>query len=287
MPTLIARNLKTLKKALTSKKVEKQNIGLVPTMGAIHDGHLALVDKCLKLSQITVVTIFINPIQFNNKKDLKNYPTSLTKDINALTKKKVDIIFIPRTNDIYPSGFSTYINLKKFDNILCGKNRCGHFSGVATIVLKLFCLINPNYAFFGEKDFQQLFIVKKLVRDLNLKVNIQSIKTVRDKNGLALSSRNRFLSIKEKNIASKVNQILKDVNKKSMKNLETTLKKVTKKLYSEGVKKVEYLEIRDERTLETYKYVKKDSKKYRIFIAVLIGNVRLIDNMKLSQINQN
>ena len=281
MPTLIARNLKTLETALSSKKIKKKKIGLVPTMGAIHDGHLALVDKCLKVSQITVVTIFINPIQFNNKKDLKNYPTSITKDVDALTKKKVDIIFIPGINDMYPADFSTFIDLKKFDNILCGKKRKGHFSGVATVVLKMFCLINPSFAFFGEKDYQQLFIIKKLVRDLNFKINIQAVKTVRDKNGLALSSRNRLLSTKEKNIASKVNLILKEVTKKSLKNTEIILKRITKKLYSEGVKKVEYLEIRNEKSLELYKIGKIDNNNYRIFIAVIIGNVRLIDNMKL------
>ena len=281
MPTLIARNLKTLETALSSKKIKKKKIGLVPTMGAIHNGHLALVDKCLKVSQITVVTIFINPIQFNNKKDLKNYPTSITKDINALTKKKVDIIFIPGINDMYPSDFSTFIDLKKFDNILCGKKRKGHFSGVATVVLKLFCLINPSFAFFGEKDYQQLFIIKKLVRDLNFKINIQAVKTVRDKNGLALSSRNRLLNTEEKNIASKVNLILKEVTKKSLKNTEIILKRITKKLYSEGVKKVEYLEIRNEKSLELYKIGKVDNKNYRIFVAVIIGNIRLIDNMKL------
>ena len=117
MATLIARNLKTLEEALSSRKIKNKKIGLVPTMGAIHDGHLALVDKCLKLSQVTVVTIFINPIQFNNKKDLNNYPTSIRKDINILSKKKVDIIFIPKVKEVYPNGFSTFIELKSFDNI--------------------------------------------------------------------------------------------------------------------------------------------------------------------------
>ena len=145
-------------------------------MGAIHNGHLALVDKCLQFTQVTVVTIFVNPIQFNNKKDLKNYPSSIIKDINILKKKGVDIIFIPKKTDMYPAGFSTFIELKKFDNILCGKKRKGHFSGVATVVLKLFSLIKPNFAFFGEKDYQQLFIIKKLVKDLNLKIISNQLK---------------------------------------------------------------------------------------------------------------
>ena len=285
MATLIARNLKTLEKALSSKKIKKKDIGLVPTMGAIHNGHLALVDKCLQYSQITIVTIFVNPIQFNNKKDLKNYPSSIRQDINILKKKSVDIIFIPKKADIYPPGFSTFINLKKFDNILCGKKRRGHFSGVATVVLKLFSLINPNFAFFGEKDYQQLFIIKKLVKDLNLKINIKSVKTVRDENGLALSSRNSLLTVNQKKIASKVNTILKGVSLKNLNSPKVLINKISKKFYSEGIKNIEYLEIRNEKTLENYNLANKSNKKdksYRIFISVKIGNVRLIDNIKLS-----
>ncbi len=281
MPTLIARNLKSLEKALSSQRIKKKKIGLVPTMGAIHDGHLALVDKCLKLSQVAVVTIFINPLQFNNKKDLKNYPTSIRKDISILKEKKVDIIFIPKVKDIYPSDFSTFIELKKFDNMLCGKKRNGHFSGVATVVLKLFCLINPRVAFFGEKDFQQLFIIKKLVRDLNLNIDIQAVKTVRDKSGLALSSRNRLLSKEEKNIASKVNIILRDISLKNLKSIKSILNQTSKKLYSEGIKKVEYLEIRNEKSLESYENGKLGNNYYRVFVAVKVGKVRLIDNLRL------
>ena len=282
MATLIARNLKNLEKALLIKKTKKKNIGLVPTMGAIHDGHLALVDKSLNLSQITVVTIFVNPMQFKSKKEIKNYPTSINDDINILTKKKVDIIFIPKTSEMYPADFSTFINIKKFDNILCGKKRIGHFSGVATVVLKLFCLIKPDYAFFGEKDYQQLFIIKKLVKDFNLNINVQAVKTVRDKNGLALSSRNRLLKSHEKNIASKVNIFLKEVASRNLKKSEALLTQVSKKLYSEGIKKIEYVEIRNEKSLELYKSGSLKNKNYRIFIAVLIGKVRLIDNMRLN-----
>ena len=282
MATLIARNLKTLEEALSSRKIKNKKIGLVPTMGAIHDGHLALVNKCLKLSQVTVVSIFINPIQFNNKKDLNNYPTSIKKDINILSKKKVDIIFIPKVKEVYPNGFSTFIELKSFGNILCGKTRRGHFSGVATVVLKLFCLINPKFAFFGEKDFQQLFIIKKLVRDFNLNVNVQEVKTVRDKNGLALSSRNRMLSKGEKNIASKINSILKKVSIKDLKINKSILQSTSEKLYSEGVTKIEYLEIRQEKSLEIWTPKNFKNKRYRIFIAVRVGKIRLIDNMRLS-----
>jgi pantoate--beta-alanine ligase len=184
--------------------------------------------------------------------------------------------------EVYPNGFSTFIELKNFDNILCGKTRKGHFSGVATVVLKLFCLINPRFAFFGEKDFQQLFIIKKLVRDLNLNINVQEVKTVRDKSGLALSSRNRLLNKEEKNIASKINSILKKVSIKDLQINKSILHSTSKKLYSEGVTKIEYLEIRQEKSLEIWNPKKFENKRYRIFIAVRVGKVRLIDNMRLS-----
>ena len=184
---------------------------------------------------------------------------------------------------MYPPDFSTFVELKRFDNILCGKNRVGHFSGVATVVLKLFCLINPRVAFFGEKDFQQLFIIKKLVRDLNLNIDVQAVKTVRDKNGLALSSRNRLLSKEEKNIASKVNIILREISLKNLKSTKSILNRTSKKLYSEGVKKIEYLEIRNEKSLESYEYGKLGNNDYRVFIALKVGKVRLIDNLRLTK----
>ena len=166
--------------------------------------------------------------------------------------------------------------------MLCGKNRNGHFSGVATVVLKLFCLINPRVAFFGEKDFQQLFIIKKLVRDLNLNIDVQAVKTVRDKSGLALSSRNRLLSKEEKNIASKVNIILREISLKNLKSTKSILNQIPKS-YIQRVKKVEYLEIRSEKSLESYEYGKLGNNNYRVFVAVKVGKVRLIDNLRLTK----
>ncbi len=276
MPTLIARNLKTLKKALSSQRFRNKKTGLVPTMGAIHEGHLALVNKSIKLCEATIVTIFVNPIQFNNKEDLKNYPTALANDIEILTQRKVDLIFIPNIRDMYPQDFSTYIHLNKFSDILCGKNRKGHFSGVATVVMKLLSLIQPKCAFFGEKDYQQLIIIKKLVKDFNLNVRIHSVKTVRDKNGLALSSRNNLLNKEQKTKASKINTILKSFNGK-----KNPLHLIKKNLNLNGIYKIEYLEIRDEKFLEIYNSKCSNSNNYRIFIAVKIGKIRLIDNVRL------
>ncbi len=252
MPTLIARNLKTLKKALESPKFFNKKIGLVPTMGAIHDGHLELINKSLKVSEVTVVSIFLNPIQFSKKEDLNNYPKTESYDIKVLTKKNVDLIFIPNQKDMYPLDFSTYIYLKKFNNILCGKRRKEHFSGVSTVVLKLFSLVKPTAAFFGEKDYQQLVIIKKLVKDLNFSIKIYSIKTVRDKRGLALSSRNKLLSEEEKIKASKINATLNKISINAINNNKETFSDIRKILNSYGINKIEYLEIRDETFLEVF-----------------------------------
>ena len=282
MPTLIARNLKTLKKVLESRKFFNKKIGLVPTMGAIHDGHLALINKSLKVSEVTVVSIFLNPIQFSKKEDLNNYPKTESHDIKVLTKKNVDLIFIPNQKDMYPLDFSTYIYLKKFNNILCGKRRKEHFSGVSTVVLKLFSLVKPTAAFFGEKDYQQLVIIKKLVKDLNFSIKIYSIKTVRDKRGLALSSRNKLLSEEEKIKASKINTILNKISINAINNNKETFSDIKKILNSHGINKIEYLEIRDETFLELFNSEYKNIRKYRVFLAVKIGKVRLIDNIRLN-----
>ncbi len=281
MTTLITRNLKSLKKYLNNKDFKNKKIGLVPTMGAIHKGHLALVDRSKKNSDKTIVTIFVNPMQFNNKSDYKSYPMSLKNDINILTKKKVNLIFIPNNKDMYPDNFSTYIELKKYENILCGRKRKNHFSGVATVVLKLFSLVQPSVAYFGEKDFQQLIIIKKLVQDFNLNVKISAVKTVRDKQGLALSSRNKLLNTEQKKLASKINKILKTISYEKLNNFNNFLNQIMKILKNEGIKNIEYLEIRDEKTLDLFnpKYI--SNKKYRVFFAAKLGNVRIIDNIKI------
>ena len=281
MPTLIARNLKTLKKTLASPKFKNKKIGLVPTMGSIHKGHLTLVDKSLRISEATVVSIFVNPLQFDKIEDLKNYPIAYDKDIQILTEKKVDLIFFPDTKDMYPENFSTFINLKKYGNILCGKKRKGHFSGVATVVLKLFSLVNPNYAYFGEKDYQQLVIIKKLVKDFNLDIKILSIRTVRDKNGLALSSRNKQLDKEQKIKASKINIILNKITLKKLYDQKNLFVEIKKKLNSLGIEKIEYLEVRDETSLKLYDPTSRYNENYRVFIAVKIGKVRLIDNKRV------
>ena len=250
-------------------------------MGCIHYGHLELIKKCKKLKYFTVVSIFVNPAQFNNQNDLKKYPSQQKKDLEILKKYDVDLVFFPKVKQMYPLGYSTYIKEINFSDILCGKYRKKHFSGVLTIVLKLFLIVQPYAAFFGEKDFQQLFLIKKMVKDLNLGVKIISIPTIRDSNGLALSSRNKLLNASGLEIAKKIYLNIKKIrylDYKYIKDLELYLKKEFKK---SGLNNIEYLEIRESKSLVHPKKIIK-GRALRVFIAVYVDNVRLIDNYKLN-----
>ena len=280
MQTIIARSLLNLKKKLNNLK-ENQKIGLVPTMGCIHDGHLELIKKCKKLNYFTVVTIFVNPAQFSNQNDLKKYPSQEKKDLEILKKYDVDLVFFPKVKQMYPLGYSTYIKEINFSDILCGKYRKNHFSGVLTIVLKLFLIVQPYAAFFGEKDFQQLFLIKKMVKDLNLGVKIISVPTVRDSNGLALSSRNKLLNARGLETAKQIYLNIKKIrylDYRHTKDLELYLKKALKK---SGLNNIEYIEIRESKSLKKPKNILK-KRTLRVFIAVYVADVRLIDNYKLN-----
>ena len=280
MQTIIARSLLNLKKNLNNLK-ENQKIGLVPTMGCIHDGHLELIKKCKKLNYFTVVTIFVNPAQFSNQNDLKKYPSQEKKDLEILKKYDVDLVFFPKVKQMYPLGYSTYIKEINFSDILCGKYRKNHFSGVLTIVLKLFLIVQPYAAFFGEKDFQQLFLIKKMVKDLNLGVKIISVPTVRDSNGLALSSRNKLLNARGLETAKQIYLNIKKIrylDYRHSKDLELYLKKALKK---SGINNIEYIEIRESKSLKQPKNISK-KRTLRVFIAVYVDGVRLIDNYKLN-----
>ena len=250
-------------------------------MGCLHDGHLSLVKKSKKLKYFTVVTIFINPTQFNSEKDLKKYPSQEKADITILKENKADLIFVPKVKDIYPKNFSTYLNENLYSNILCAVSRKNHFTGVLTIVMKLFSIINPDVAFFGEKDYQQLIIIKKMIKDLNLSINIKSGKTVRDSYGLALSSRNRLLSEKKLIVARSIYTILRQANVFKGKGVKSLKKYIKRELIKNGINIIEYIEIREDNNLQEIKKMNTNIKA-RIFVAVKIGRVRLIDNMRLN-----
>ena len=269
---------------LTNLKKNNFKIGLVPTMGALHKGHISLVERSIKENDYSIVSIFINPAQFNNKKDLKSYPKNLTKDCNYLDSISSDIIiFAPEINDIYDNNLSVKkFNFYGLDKFMEGKYRKDHFNGVATIVSHLFNIVKPNNAYFGEKDFQQLRIIQQLVIDNNIKVNVIGCETIREKDGLALSSRNIKLSKHYRKIASKVYEVINYVriNFASMSLVEIYTY-VDKFFDNISEIKLEYFTIAESKFLQPVKE-KMKNKQYRAFIAVKLDGVRLIDNMELN-----
>ncbi len=269
---------------LTNLKKNNFKIGLVPTMGALHKGHISLVERSIKENDYSIVSIFINPAQFNNKKDLKSYPKNLTKDCNYLDSISSDIIiFAPEINDIYDNNLSVKkFNFYGLDKFMEGKYRKGHFNGVATIVSYLFRLVKPNNAYFGKKDLQQLRIIQQLVIDNNIPVNVIGCETIREKDGLALSSRNIKLSKHYRKIASKVYEVINYVriNFASMSLVEIYTY-VEKFFDNISEIKLEYFTIAESKFLQPVKE-KMKNKQYRAFIAVKLDGVRLIDNMELN-----
>tara|TARA_B100001105_G_scaffold107808_1_gene86396 strand:+ start:1914 stop:2762 length:849 start_codon:yes stop_codon:yes gene_type:complete len=269
---------------LTNLKKNNFKIGLVPTMGALHKGHISLVERSIKENDYSIVSIFINPAQFNNKKDLKSYPKNLTKDCNYLDSISSDIIiFAPEINDIYDNNLSVKkFNFYGLDKFMEGKYRKGHFNGVATIVSHLFNIVKPNNAYFGEKDFQQLRIIQQLVIDNNIPVNVIGCETIREKDGLALSSRNIKLSKHYRKIASKVYEVINyaRINFASMSLVEIYTY-VDKFFDNISEIKLEYFTIAESKFLQPVKE-KMKNKQYRAFIAVKLDGVRLIDNMELN-----
>ncbi len=251
------------------------NIGFVPTMGSLHEGHISLIKKSLKVSNKTIVSIFVNPKQFNNKKDYKRYPRNIKKDLKILKKLKVDFVYLPKSKDIYKSKNKIKIKLNKQDRILCAKYRKGHFEGVIEVMTRLTEMVSPSKIFMGEKDFQQLLLVKRYV-EKNFRSKIISCKTIRDKNKLALSSRNILLN---ENNLDKAGRVAKNLitfkkrllRKKNLKNLIFMKKDELKKKYDI---KIDYLELRNTKNLRITDKIKNS----KIFIAYYINKVRLIDN---------
>ena len=255
------------------------SLGLVPTMGALHRGHISLIQNSTKICSKTVVSIFVNPAQFNDKNDLHHYPDNLPEDIKVLKKLSVDILFVPNNNTMYPAPFSTWVKETRISRFLEGAFRPNHFVGVATVVLKLFNIIKPSHAFFGQKDIQQLKMVQALIHDLNYDIELICCATMRNKHGLALSSRNHLLSSKELNIASKVFHGLM-IGKDNLKKGLTQSIKLKRLIldYWADIKgfNVEYLEIVE---FESFNPIETIDQKSVLCCAVFIGKARLIDNL--------
>tara|TARA_R110002012_G_scaffold11444_3_gene51587 strand:- start:9638 stop:10483 length:846 start_codon:yes stop_codon:yes gene_type:complete len=273
----------TLAQALSSL-AKNNKIGFVPTMGALHEGHISLVKNALENNDVVVVSIFVNPTQFNNSADLEKYPRTPEDDISLLKKLKGDVIvYLPEVSDLYDASVSAKkYNFGNLENEMEGKHRKGHFDGVGTIVSKLLKIVKPNSAYFGEKDFQQLQIVKKLVAMEKLPVKIVGCPILREKNGIAMSSRNKRLSAKQFKEATIIYNTLKEVRDKFRSTSITDLNALVAERFLQNPNlNLEYFEIANEKTLKTAKRKNKDSK-YRAFIAAFAGEVRLIDNMPLN-----
>jgi len=278
----IFNNKKDLRDCLLDCKTNKKTIGFVPTMGALHEGHLSLIENAKQKNDIVVVSIFINPTQFDNVEDLKQYPKTIENDIKLLKSVACDILFSPSVEEIYSENIaSEKFNFDGLEHQMEGAFRKGHFDGVGTIVKTLFKIIEPNIAYFGQKDFQQLQIVKKMVDKHHLNVNVQGCPIYREENGLAMSSRNARLSKEQKEAGPFIYRIL---NKIQHKFDTEDIPKINEWLENEFKKQplltLEYFTIADEKTLKTAKN-KDTNKTYRAFIAVFAGDVRLIDNIGL------
>tara|TARA_Y100000590_G_scaffold405590_1_gene494037 strand:- start:3962 stop:4771 length:810 start_codon:yes stop_codon:yes gene_type:complete len=267
----IIYNKEKLEKLINKEKY----LGFVPTMGAIHRGHIALVNRSLKECKKTLVSIFINKPQFNKKSDFLKYPRTIKKDIFLLKKTKIDILYIPNNKDIYPNGINKKIKINSFSKKLCGKQRKGHFESVVDVVNNFAKIIKPKKIFFGEKDMQQLKIIEDFFKSNHSRIKIVGCRTVREKNGIAFSSRNLLLKEKEKVIASYVYKFLLK-NKKKIINKKIPLNLVKRIIFKFGVKKIEYIKVLDVNKINK-PFLKKN--KYRIFISYYLGLVRLIDNI--------
>ena len=281
---LIFDNKESLTNFLRPLQSQNKTTGFVPTMGALHDGHLSLIKNSLDKNHITVVSIFVNPTQFNNVEDLEKYPRTLEADVKKIKQISAQVlVYAPTVSDIYQENTSSSsFSFDGLENQMEGKHRPGHFDGVGTIVKKLFEIVNPTNAYFGEKDFQQLQIVKKLVEKEKMNVEIVGCPIFREANGLAMSSRNERLSKSAREQSSFIYKTLQAVQADFEKKSLTELNEFVKNAFSEHPEfSLEYFEIAEESTL--LPALEKDkTKKYRAFIAIFIENIRLIDNISLN-----
>ncbi|MCD6577905.1 pantoate--beta-alanine ligase [bacterium] len=265
------------------KGISKDKIvGFVPTMGALHEGHLSLVRCSKKQSNITGVSIFINPLQFGPSEDLDSYPKQEKQDLKLLENENVDFVFIPSSKEMYPEKMLTNVKVSKLQDNLCGAKRPGHFDGVTTVVIKLFNIIRPDKAFFGLKDFQQYTILKKMVNDLNFHIDIIGCEIIREKDGLAMSSRNKYLTEDDRKIASNINIALKE-GMELIKETNYSVKEIIDKLKTKYFKdvRIDYFWVYDRYKLFPLQEGDIPVKDIVITGAFFIGKARLIDNMRL------
>ncbi|MCX7820607.1 MAG: pantoate--beta-alanine ligase [Brevinematales bacterium] len=275
----IIEKILEMQSIILNLKKKSKKIGFVPTMGALHEGHLSLIREARKENDIVVVSIFVNPIQFGPNEDLNKYPRTFESDKKNLEREKVDFLFFPTPMEMYPEGFETYVNLKKLPYHLCGLSRPGHFEGVATVVAKLFNIVMPDNAYFGQKDYQQAKIIERMVLDLNFKINIKIMPIVREKDGLAMSSRNSYLTTEERKKALCLYQALQKAKEMIEKGeikidvIKKEMEKTIKEIAPDA--NIDYIAIVHPDTLSELSVVEK---RVVVALAVFIGSTRLIDN---------
>ncbi|MCK4764365.1 MAG: pantoate--beta-alanine ligase [Candidatus Aminicenantes bacterium] len=274
-----------------TRKLKGKTFGFVPTMGCLHQGHLSLMEQSLRENDVTVVSIFVNPTQFAPNEDLDSYPRDLKKDEKSLKELGVDILFFPDVKEIYPGGYSTYVQVEELYKVLCGKSRPTHFRGVTTVVLKLFNIVAPDNAYFGSKDAQQAVIIKKMALDLNLDVTIKALPIVRDTDGLALSSRNTYLSGPQREAALCLPKALRKAEELIAAGLEDAAQiktEIVKELQQSKLVEIDYVEIVSLNSLKTYERSEGtmdiDVNNTLVAAAVKLGKTRLIDNFILGEI---
>jgi pantoate--beta-alanine ligase len=273
----VVRSVAALRAATQPHRREGKRIGLVPTMGALHQGHLELVKAARRHADFIVATIFVNPLQFNQNADLDAYPRDEVTDLNLLAATGADLVFAPGVAEMYPKTFSTEVKVGELTRYLDGPARPGHFEGVATVVTKLFNQAQPDIACFGEKDFQQLQVIRRLTRDLDLPIEIVPVPTVRDEDGLAMSSRNRYLTEKERVAAAMLPAALRDAVKELQDGAAAApiLEKTRAALRAAGFNPIDYVELCDSETLQPLPAAREGA---RLFAAAHLGRTRLIDN---------
>jgi pantoate--beta-alanine ligase len=280
----IIRTVAWMKEKARAARQEQRIIGLVPTMGALHAGHMALVERAQRECSLVYASIFLNPKQFAANEDLSRYPRPLEADMEKLTAAKVDGLFLPDAAEIYPPGFSTYVQVEGLSERLEGRSRAGHFRGVSTVVLKLFEIVQPHYAYFGRKDAQQVRIVEQMARDLNLDVEVVVCPIVREPDGLAMSSRNTYLDAADRKAATVLVRALRAAESemaagvRDVLHLQGAMQKV---LQGEPRARVDYAEIVD---AETFEPVVRVSRRCYAVLAIFIGKTRLIDNMLIEPV---
>ncbi|EED0146185.1 TPA: pantoate--beta-alanine ligase [Escherichia coli] len=276
---LIIETLPLLRQQIRRLRMEGKRVALVPTMGNLHDGHMKLVDEAKARADVVVVSIFVNPMQFDRPEDLARYPRTLQEDCEKLNKRKVDLVFAPSVKEIYPNGTEThtYVDVPGLSTMLEGASRPGHFRGVSTIVSKLFNLVQPDIACFGEKDFQQLALIRKMVADMGFDIEIVGVPIMRAKDGLALSSRNGYLTAEQRKIAPGLYKVLSSIADKLQageRDLDEIITIAGQELNEKGFR-ADDIQIRDADTLLE---VSENSKRAVLLVAAWLGDARLIDN---------